>query len=70
MRDFLRKLFRKQPEVALQAHPVQINPGTGIRVERNNLRLARLESALAGETDKKRRASLEHEIARRRQFGR
>lgn len=66
----LKKLFApKRQEVGLQAFPVLENPGTGIRVERNDKRLERLRLAYAAETDDKRKAALADEIARRERFG-
>lgn len=72
MLERLIALFRKprDPEVGVVGLPVEVNPATGIRADRNKIRIARLQEALDSETDKKRRASLEDELARRIRFGR
>ena len=69
MGTWLKSLFAKE-QPRIKPWPLEIDPGTGIRVERNNIRLARLEIAIAQETDKKRKASLQAEYDRRKQFGR
>lgn len=70
MLAWLKSLFVKKQPPRLQPWPLEVNPGTGIRVERNTIRLARLEIAIAQETDKKRKVSLQAECDRRKQFGR
>ena len=66
---WLKSLFvKEQPRI--KPWPLEVNPKTGIRVDRNNIRLARLEIAISQETDKKRKVSLQAEYDRRKQFGR
>jgi len=66
---WFKSLFgKKEAQIGVVALPLEV--GTGIRVDRNIERLKRLEAALEGETDKKRKKDLEFEIARRKQFGR
>ena len=56
-------------KLSVQPYPIEVNPAS-IRGERNVARLARLELALAAETDEKRKKAITHEIGRRQQFGR